>query len=208
MRRDQHDGRPGVVQLPRQVEAARVAEHDVDEDDVGPELVRPFERLAGRRRYADNLEPLALEQTTGSVQKGAVVVDDEAAERHSISIARGSPPRIAASRNLEGSVSGASRLRLAAMTAAQRSAMVFGTKPTLALEVTTMEPVLMPEIEIDLDRPADEDLLVHAWRAEQLREVGLPAKLAERFADVVDWHELAALVQRGCPAELALEIVR
>jgi hypothetical protein len=32
--------------------------------------------------------------------------------------------------------------------------------------------------------------------------------VAETFADVVDWHTLAELVERGCTAELALEIVR
>jgi hypothetical protein len=71
-----------------------------------------------------------------------------------------------------------------------------------------MEPTLMPEIEIDLDPRTEEELRVHAWRAEQLRDLGLPALLAEHFADVVDWHELAALVKRGCRPELALEIVR
>jgi hypothetical protein len=71
-----------------------------------------------------------------------------------------------------------------------------------------MEPTLMPEIEIDLEPRTDEELLVHAWRAEQLRELGVPGVLAEHYADVVDWHELAGLVDRGCPAELALEIVR
>jgi hypothetical protein len=29
--------------------------------------------------------------------------------------------------------------------------------------------------------------------------------LAEHFADAVDWHDLAALVDRGCPIGLALE---
>ena len=62
----------------------------------------------------------------------------------------------------------------------------------------------MPEI--DLDRRADEDVLVHEWRVGQLRELSLPGRLAEKFADLVDWHDLAALVGRGCPAELALEI--
>jgi hypothetical protein len=69
-----------------------------------------------------------------------------------------------------------------------------------------MEQIVMPEI--DLDPRADEDARVHEWRIEQLGELGLPRMLAERFADVVDWHDLAALVQRGCTAELALEIVR
>ena len=34
------------------------------------------------------------------------------------------------------------------------------------------------------------------------------AGLAEIYADHVDWHQVARLVQRGCPARLALRIVR
>jgi hypothetical protein len=75
-----------------------------------------------------------------------------------------------------------------------------------------MEPVYMSEteieIEIDVDPRTEEEHRVNAWRAEQLRELGLPARVAEHFAGVVDWHDVAALVGRGCPAELALEIVR
>ena len=69
-----------------------------------------------------------------------------------------------------------------------------------------MEPILMPAA--DLDHDTDEDLLVHAWRTEQLRRVGLPHSVAETFADLVDWHALAKLIERGCSPELALEIVR
>ena len=69
-----------------------------------------------------------------------------------------------------------------------------------------MEPILMPAD--DLDNDADEDLLVHAWRSEQLWSLGLPRTVAERFADLVDWHAVAELVERGCSPELALEIVR
>jgi hypothetical protein len=36
----------------------------------------------------------------------------------------------------------------------------------------------------------------------------VPAVLAETFADDVDWHALSALIERGCPLGLALEIVR
>jgi hypothetical protein len=54
----------------------------------------------------------------------------------------------------------------------------------------------------------EEELRVQAWRIEQLKRLGLPRTLAERFGDVVDWHALAALVARGCSPELALEIVR
>ena len=69
-----------------------------------------------------------------------------------------------------------------------------------------MEP--MVEYESELDLRTDEDTIVHAWRAEQLRRLGLPGMLAEAVADDVDWREVADLVRRGCPAELALEIVR
>jgi hypothetical protein len=61
----------------------------------------------------------------------------------------------------------------------------------------------MPTIDLDEN---DEDLLVHTWCAEQLRALGLSQVLADTFADLVDWHEVARLVERGCAPELALEI--
>jgi len=54
----------------------------------------------------------------------------------------------------------------------------------------------------------DEEWTVQSWRAEQLRRLGLSHIVAETFAGLVDWHEIAALVARGCPPELALEIAR
>jgi hypothetical protein len=71
-----------------------------------------------------------------------------------------------------------------------------------------MKPLAIPESDLDLHGRIDEEVLVHAWRIEQLLRVGLPRCLAEAFADVVDWHELADLVRRGCAPALALEIVR
>jgi hypothetical protein len=71
-----------------------------------------------------------------------------------------------------------------------------------------MEPQLMPELLDDDDNNDPEELLVHEWRTEQLLRLGVPSMLAEVFADLVDWHALAALVERGCPPRLALEIVR
>ena len=35
-----------------------------------------------------------------------------------------------------------------------------------------------------------------------------PGALAEAYADRLDWHQIAALVKRGCPPLLALRIVR
>jgi hypothetical protein len=60
----------------------------------------------------------------------------------------------------------------------------------------------------DLDLDVGETLVVREWRTEQLRRLGLPSILAETFADAVDWHALSALIERGCPPGLALEIVR
>jgi hypothetical protein len=67
-----------------------------------------------------------------------------------------------------------------------------------------------PTLDLDADlcpRP-DEEALVRAWHVEQLRRLGLSRILAELFAGRVDWHELAALLARGCPLDLALEIAR
>ncbi len=71
-----------------------------------------------------------------------------------------------------------------------------------------MESLSTLDFDADLDSSSDEEELVRAWRVEQLRRLGLPRAFAFLFADLVDWHELAALVGRGCPPLLALEIVR
>ena len=49
---------------------------------------------------------------------------------------------------------------------------------------------------------------VHEWRVRQLSRLGVPWSLAQTVADQVDWHQVARLVQRGCPPRLALHIVR
>jgi hypothetical protein len=48
---------------------------------------------------------------------------------------------------------------------------------------------------------------VHNWRVSQLTRLGLPGTLAETYADRIDWHQVARLVQHGCPPRLALRIV-
>ena len=48
---------------------------------------------------------------------------------------------------------------------------------------------------------------VHRWRVSRLARLGIPRPLAEAYADRVDWHQIARLVQRGCPPQLALRIV-
>jgi hypothetical protein len=50
--------------------------------------------------------------------------------------------------------------------------------------------------------------LLHEWRVGQLMCLGIAESVAEVNADYVDWHQVAQLVQRGCPPRLALRIVR
>ncbi len=54
----------------------------------------------------------------------------------------------------------------------------------------------------------DEKLLVHNWRVARLTQLGIPGALAEVNADHLDWHQVARLVQLGCPPWLALRIAR
>jgi hypothetical protein len=49
---------------------------------------------------------------------------------------------------------------------------------------------------------------VHEWRVIQLARLGIPWPVAEAEAGHVDWHQMADLVQRGCPPRLALRILR
>ena len=49
---------------------------------------------------------------------------------------------------------------------------------------------------------------VHEWRVAQLARLRIPWPVAEAAAGHVDWHQMTALVQRGCPPWLALRILR
>jgi hypothetical protein len=62
--------------------------------------------------------------------------------------------------------------------------------------------VIAPHEGIDREATA-----VHEWRVRQLTRLGLSRPEAEAVADRIDWHDVARLVQRGCPASLAVMIV-
>jgi hypothetical protein len=66
-----------------------------------------------------------------------------------------------------------------------------------------MEELIDIEIETE-----SEEVRVYAWRVEQLGKLGLSTVIADAVANLVDWHEVARLVEKGCPPELALEIAR
>jgi hypothetical protein len=52
---------------------------------------------------------------------------------------------------------------------------------------------------MDSSTTTELELEEQEWRAEQRRQLGLVPALADRFADLVDWLELATLVRCGCP---------
>ena len=63
-------------------------------------------------------------------------------------------------------------------------------------------------MEEPIDVELEEEFRVYAWRVEQLGKLGLSSVIADAVAGFVDWHEVASLVHKGCPPELALEIAR
>jgi hypothetical protein len=63
------------------------------------------------------------------------------------------------------------------------------------------------QLDIETEKQS-EDVRVYAWRVEQLAKLGLSTMIANAVANLVDWHDVARLVQKGCPPELALEITR
>jgi hypothetical protein len=54
----------------------------------------------------------------------------------------------------------------------------------------------------------EQDNAVHKWRVARLTRLGIPQPVAEAAAGHLDWHQVAALMQRGCPPRLALRILR
>jgi hypothetical protein len=60
----------------------------------------------------------------------------------------------------------------------------------------------------ELERHVREEESVRAWRVEQLTRLGVSRLVAARVASLVDWHEVADLVDRGCRGDLAVEILR
>ena len=71
-----------------------------------------------------------------------------------------------------------------------------------------LESVEVDELDGVEIQESDEDARVYAWRVERLSYLGLSNLVASAVAPLVDWHEIARLVERGCSPELALEIVR
>jgi hypothetical protein len=67
---------------------------------------------------------------------------------------------------------------------------------------------LREETTVTTQAADEEELLVHSWRVARLTQLGIPRTVAEVEADRLDWHQVARLVQHGCPPRLALRIAR
>jgi hypothetical protein len=61
--------------------------------------------------------------------------------------------------------------------------------------------------ELGSERFPEEELVLQAWRRTQLRRLGVHGTLADRYGEDVDWHDVSALVDRGCPPDLAMAIL-
>jgi hypothetical protein len=71
-----------------------------------------------------------------------------------------------------------------------------------------MEPESIEMFAGEFVENSTEEQTVNAWRAEQLERLGFSWAIADACAGLVDWHEIADLVKRGCSPHLALDIVR
>jgi hypothetical protein len=89
------------------------------------------------------------------------------------------------------------------MRLGHRLGILLSRTPEKVKGVVVMEDL----IDIESARGSEENR-VYAWRVEQLAKLGLSTMIADAVASFVDWHEVARLVQKGCPPELALEIAR
>jgi len=92
-------GPPILDEQASEIEGALIADHDVDEDNIGTELTSPSERLVDRRGNPDDVEPFALQQRLGRVEKGAVVINDEVPQGHILRVSCAADGRIVASLN-------------------------------------------------------------------------------------------------------------
>ena len=66
----------------------------------------------------------------------------------------------------------------------------------------------MPTAETNL-KPTEQEL-VERWRAQELERAGFPEDVAAELAmrNDVDLHRAIELIEKGCSAELAAEILR
>jgi hypothetical protein len=67
---------------------------------------------------------------------------------------------------------------------------------------------LTTELDLSHNERNEEEQIVHEWRIGQLERIGVSRMKAAMFAEFIDWHDIAALVARGCSPDLAVEIVR
>jgi hypothetical protein len=121
--RDQDDRRriafdvPVFDQVPRELQATLLTEEDVDQGDVRTQGLEQTERVGEGRGDAHDAQTLSFQEHAHNLEDLFVVIDDQTAIWHALSVAPIRLPRIAASRNPTRRGTGASRSGLPAMTA-------------------------------------------------------------------------------------------
>src|SRR3954466_1414762 len=91
--RHEHDVGPVAVgQLPGDLEAVDVGQLGVEEDEVGSEALGLGDARRAVSGFADDVEPLGLEQNAGARTEGGVVIDDEDGQRHREAIVNADNP--------------------------------------------------------------------------------------------------------------------
>jgi hypothetical protein len=89
VRRD-HDDRQvaggALGQTAREIKTVLVAEHDIDENDIGVQFAGPQQRFANGRCRASDAHPVRVKDTARGFDESLVVVDEKAADEHLTSI--------------------------------------------------------------------------------------------------------------------------
>ncbi len=78
---------PVFGQVPRKLQAALLAEEDVDQDDVGTQGLEEFDRLGVGRGDGADAQALSFQERAHNLEERFVVIDDQTAGRHRVSVA-------------------------------------------------------------------------------------------------------------------------
>jgi hypothetical protein len=86
--------------MPGKLKPALPSEHDVDQDNIGPQLLCTPQRLSRGSGNADDAQALPFQPIAGGLQEQPAIVHHQDTERrHVTSVPASTVPRIRASRN-------------------------------------------------------------------------------------------------------------
>ncbi len=74
-------------EAPRELEATLASKRDINEHNIGPERLSLPQRVRACQGDPRDRQALSLEKRSGRLQEGSIVIDDQAANSHAISVA-------------------------------------------------------------------------------------------------------------------------